>query len=190
MDKRTQVEHFALAYMEEDAGHAQQVARLALRLFDELTMLHQLPLDCRELLEYAGLLHDIGWVNGWKEHHKNSYNMIMADERLPFTAAERRMVACVARYHRKALPSASHSAYAALDADEQAVASRLAALLRIADGLDRTHADAIQDLTCAVSDTRVLIHCERIHPADEELAEAQKKADLFTRVFGHEVVFL
>ncbi|TLN24103.1 HD domain-containing protein, partial [bacterium] len=66
--------------MEYEADHTHQVTRLALRLFDETVELHKLGELERFWLQCAGLLHDIGWVEGWKGHHKTSLRIIQTTQ--------------------------------------------------------------------------------------------------------------
>ena len=170
-----------------DMGHTEQVTYLTLRLFDELMMLHSLGDQERLLLEYAALLHDIGWVQGWKGHHKSSLKMILESQKLPFDSKERLIIGSIARYHRKTLPSQEHDHYAALTAADQRIVSRLAALLRIADGLDRTHTNAVSNLRCFVDQKEVVISCVTAHPAAQEEKYATEKADLFSLVYEKKV---
>jgi hypothetical protein len=170
-----------------EVGHAHQVTRLALDLFDRIEPLHGLDAAARRRLLYAGLLHDIGWVEGAKGHHKASQRFIESSDVLGTGSRERRIVACVARYHRGALPKKGHRSYAALSRSDQEAVRRLAALLRIADGLDRTHRGIVTRLSTLVSARRVRIVCESRGPAEDEVRFALKKGDLFTAVFDREL---
>ncbi len=186
--RRASVEALAGAH-DPEPSHSKQDARLSLRLFDETRGLHGLAETDRELLKAAARLHDIGWSISpdGSQHHKHALRMIR-DARLDgFTEEERLIVANVARYHRRALPRPSHKGFAALSPEARSRVERLAALLRIADGLDRTHRSVVRDLTCRIEGDALLI---RIVPAlspDAEVAVALKKADLFKRVFGMDV---
>ncbi len=181
------VRQMAASYL-GDLDHTNQVTFLALRIFDELRALHQLDEPERFLLECGALLHDIGWVQGWKGHHKSSLQMILDNQMLPFDGKEKLLIGSIARYHRKALPSLDHDHYAALEPDERIVVSKLAAILRIADGLDRTHAKAVSDVRCIVSKKQVLFKCTVTHPAPEEEKNAYEKSDLFEQVFKKKIV--
>ena len=172
-----------------EEGHSRQVTALALRLFDELGELHGLGADERRYLHWAGLLHDIGWVDGRQGHHKSSQRLILAAGSLPFDDRVRRIVASVARYHRKALPGDGHGHFAALPPADRRIVRMLAAILRIADGLDRTHCDVVRSVRCRVAPDRVVIACFATGPATAEVEAAREKADLFVGVFGRAVAF-
>jgi exopolyphosphatase/guanosine-5'-triphosphate,3'-diphosphate pyrophosphatase len=170
-----------------DLEHTNQVTYLALRLFDELQHLHNLTEGDRFLLECGAMLHDIGWVQGWKSHHKSSLSMILDNQFLPFDGKEKLLIGSIARYHRKALPSLKHDHYAALEPAERKLVSKLAGLLRIADALDRTHAKVVSDLHCVVTKKLVVIKCLVSRPAAEEEKNAHLKADLFEKVYKKKV---
>jgi exopolyphosphatase/guanosine-5'-triphosphate,3'-diphosphate pyrophosphatase len=171
-----------------DIRHARQVSFLALRLFDELQPLHRRTGTDREYLEYAALLHDIGWVEGRAGHHRLALEMIRRDERLPFNEYERRIIGNIARYHRKSPPKESHAPFAELDASDRKRVCDLAALLRVADGLDVTHTDAIREIDCDVHPDRIVIRCAFSSPAVEEQKSALKKSALFESVYGRRLV--
>jgi len=171
-----------------EVGHTEQVTRLALRLFDELRAVHGLGGEARFWLECGAMLHDIGWVDGQKGHHKTALRLILSDRQMPFDARRRGIVASIARYHRKALPAKRHEHFAALAPADRAAVSVLAGLLRVADGLDRTHTDAVTDVACEVDDKRLTIRCTADGPVDAEVWAAEKKADLLARALEREVV--
>ena len=164
-----------------------QVTRLALRLFEELRPLHHLGERPRRWLHWAAVLHDIGWVEGQKGHHKTALRRIVEDTTLPLGRRVRGIVACVARYHRKALPSDRHGHFAALAPKDRRTVCMLAGILRVADGLDRTHANVVTDVGCEVSAERLTIICAVVGPAGAELEAARAKADLLERVLGRAV---
>jgi len=172
-----------------EQGHTDQVTRLALRLFDELAGLHGLGPRERFYLHCGALLHDIGWVGGQKAHHKTAMRLILADEQLPFDERIRRIVACVARYHRKALPKAKHEPFAALGAADRRLVRVLGGILRVADGLDRSHMDLVTDVQCEVSAEGLLIRCVAEGPAGAEISAAREKADLLEEALGRRVRF-
>jgi exopolyphosphatase/guanosine-5'-triphosphate,3'-diphosphate pyrophosphatase len=185
--RREMIQQLAGTYI-DDLEHSNQETKLATQLFDELTSLHGLSNIERDWLEQAALLHDIGWVEGWKGHHKTSLRIILESQKLPFDQKERLIIGSIARYHRKSLPTLEHDHYAALQKSERVCVSKLAALLRIADGLDRTHRNTVQILRCVIGGDEVLIHCQVNIPAGEEEKEGTKKADLFEKVFKKKII--
>jgi exopolyphosphatase/guanosine-5'-triphosphate,3'-diphosphate pyrophosphatase len=129
------------ARYDEEPSHSDQVARLALELYDRLRDWHASPARARELLHSAALLHDIGWSQtpDGKGHHKQSARLIREHKWQYLSADEVELVAQVARYHRKAPPEPDHEEFHALKAPAQKSVMILGGILRLADALDRTH---------------------------------------------------
>lgn len=168
--------------------HTHQVVRLALALFDELKELHGLGLQERFSLQCGALLHDIGWMDGRKGHHKAALRRVLAEPGLPFERRQRWIVGLIARYHRKALPSDRHDYYRDLSVQDRRQVCTLGGILRVADGLDRTHAGVVRSVRCDVSDREIRIVCRADGAADAETAAARKKADLLENVFERRCV--
>jgi exopolyphosphatase/guanosine-5'-triphosphate,3'-diphosphate pyrophosphatase len=170
-----------------EAPHALQVQRLALKLFDALADKLQLSASDRAILADAALLHDIGYHINFEAHHKHSYHLIVHAELLGMTPAERVMVANVARYHRGTTPRREHRTYASLDRNLRRRIKRLAAILRVADGLDRGHSGAVEDVQIELTQTELEI---RVIPTSDsydlrlELWGASRKSDLLEELLG------
>lgn len=172
----------------EDWPHARQVERLSDQLFDATLPLHKLDEKARLLLTRGAFLHNVGMLIEARRHHKHSYRLIKETSLPGFTYEERLEIACIARYHRRALPSTSHKEFAELKREARKRVSTLAALLRIADALDFNHDGCVLSLMCQEK------HCNketwtialRVRPLadlDLETEHAYEKADLFEKVF-------
>jgi exopolyphosphatase/guanosine-5'-triphosphate,3'-diphosphate pyrophosphatase len=123
--------------------HAQQVARLALSIFDQTRSVHGLGEREREWLEYAALLHDVGVHISYERHHRHSYYLIKNGDLRGFEPHEIEVIALVARYHRQGTPKKSHEGYGELGGTARATVRVLSAIVRLAEGLDRSHAQAL-----------------------------------------------
>ena len=165
-----------------EESHSRQAARLSLKLFDELAPLHGLGGDDRFRLHCAAILHDIGIPTGAKAHHKTALKLIMETPAWPLAERERGIVASVARYHRKSLPTTEHEHFKDLGTADRERVRVLAALLRVGDALDRCHLDHVRDLSCDVIEERVVVRCDG-NPCEEETRGALNKGDLFEDVF-------
>jgi putative phosphoesterase len=174
----------------QDTEHCAQVTRLALEFFDGLANVHHLGERERCWLECAAILHDVGLSKGRGGHHKISAKLILNDMRLPFTSCERRIVASIARYHRKGLPKKKHYDLAALDRVTVHKVKILASLLRVADGLDYAHQSTVKNLNIKVDAKRIIAECV---PEDGWTLEEEafnKKKDLFEKVFATKLVLI
>ncbi len=174
-----------------DRRHVEQVRVLALTLFDRLKDAIGADPSERFILEAASLLHDVGQVVSYRSHHKHSYQLILHAERLRFGSRERMLVAVVSRYHRRNGPSLKHEEFARLSSEDQAVARRMAGLLRVADGLDRGHAAVVDQLTTRLTKDHLSI---RVAPKRQgadlslEIWGATRKSDVLAKLLGRPVV--
>ena len=177
-----------VARFEIEPDHVRHVARLALSIHDQLRERIDEPPRSRELLECAALLHDIGWSQtaSGKRHHKLSALMIREHPWQHLDPAEVGVTALIARYHRKSPPKPSHDEFQRLAPDLQHRVSVLAAILRLADALDRSHQQTVGSV--GVSITGGTAHFT-ISPAGspgpftEEIAAFHAKKDLFESWF-------
>jgi exopolyphosphatase / guanosine-5'-triphosphate,3'-diphosphate pyrophosphatase len=170
--------------MHFDEAHGRQVAKLSGSLFDQLQAVHDLDSDDRKLLIAAALLHDIGIFISTKRHHKHSLYIISESELGGLTQEEVDMVANIARYHRKNPPASHHEPFMKLGDKERERVTRLSAILRIADALDREHLQRVMAVTAnARKDSLELTVNGRGDLLLERWA-LQKKSQLFEKVFG------
>jgi len=169
-------------------AHSLHVANLALRLFDQTKREHHLGPQERTWLEYAAILHDVGYHINPRQHHKHAYYLIKHSDLGGLTAEEIDVVANIARYHRRALPVLKHEEFDCLPPRLQRVVKILASLLRIADGLDRTHFSLVQAVNVKFG-KQVTIEVHLTGDAEMELWAATSRADLFEQVFRRRVQF-
>lgn len=169
-------------------SHSLHVACLALQLFDQTRREHHLGDQERTWLEYAAILHDVGYHINPRQHHKHAYYLIKHSDLGGLTAEEIDVVANVTRYHRRALPTLKHEEFDGLPPRLQRIVKILAALLRIADGLDRTHFSLIQRLQVKFG-KQITIEVHLTGDAEMELWAAKSRADLFEQVFRRRVQF-
>jgi exopolyphosphatase / guanosine-5'-triphosphate,3'-diphosphate pyrophosphatase len=129
-----------------EEGHATQVRRLALRLFDSIGERIGCVAEDRATLADAALLHDVGYHINYDRHHKHSFHLIVHAELLGIAPDEQVVIANVARYHRGSPPRRKHPNFGELDKSLRERIERLSAILRVADGLDRGHVSAVGDV--------------------------------------------
>jgi exopolyphosphatase/guanosine-5'-triphosphate,3'-diphosphate pyrophosphatase len=155
--------------------HARQVARIATRLFDQTASRHGLGPREREWLEFGALLHDVGVHISYKSHHKHSHYLIRHGDLRGFEPQEVEIIALVARYHRQATPKKSHEGYADLDAGQRRVVRLLSAFVRLAEGLDRSHAQVVADLKVTPDESDgLVVRVEATGDAELEQWAAQR----------------
>jgi exopolyphosphatase/guanosine-5'-triphosphate,3'-diphosphate pyrophosphatase len=170
-----------------EAEHAEHTTFLALRLFDELSELgeHSYGVAARELLEYAGIVHDIGTFLSHSNHQKHAYYLIRNSDLLGFTDREIDIIANVALYHRKGIPKKRHPNLTNLDRPDRRLVSLLSALLRVAEGLDRSHLGLVRDIRIEAlhHPHRFILTLLCTGDCQLEVWGVQNSADLFDYVF-------
>lgn len=166
-----------------DESHARQVMRHALAIFDQLPELHGLGDDDRRILVAASLLHDIGAYISYKRHHKHSQYLIAQTELPGLSSSQIALAAAVARYHRKSEPASHHEEFAALKPGEQERVVKLSAILRLADALDREHAERVRTIRVARHDNVVTLNIDGSGDLLLEKWALTRKAAMFEDVF-------
>lgn len=169
--------------------HCTQVALLAGQLFDGLKDELDLSEDHRGLLNAAALLHDVGYVINHAKHHKHAYHLIMHGDLRGYSPRDIELIANVARYHRRAPPKKGHANFARLDKGDRRLVRRLAALLRVADGLDRTHSRRVRSVACERRAGRLRLILDADTDPRVEMWDGERKSGLLARVLGARVVF-
>jgi exopolyphosphatase / guanosine-5'-triphosphate,3'-diphosphate pyrophosphatase len=170
-----------------DEAHAQQVARLSLRLFDQLEDELDFAEADRLLLLAAALLHDIGQYIAYRRHHKHSYYLISNASLPDLTPHDTQLVALIARYHRRAEPSAEHEGFVDLDDEDQERVTRLASLLRVADAMDRQHRQHVRTVDAQVHDGDLRLAVTADGDVDLEEWAISKKSQLLARVLDADI---
>jgi exopolyphosphatase/guanosine-5'-triphosphate,3'-diphosphate pyrophosphatase len=170
-----------------DAAHTAQVRRLALRLFDQLAPMHGLDDGDRELLDHAATLHDIGQHISQKGHHKHAAYLVQHAQLRGFTPSEVDALAALLRHHRHGTPKPNEPLLAALDPEQRDRVVKLAAILRVADGLDRGRRSHVDDLDAQASRDLVILRVAAHGDPELELWGARRRRDLFEDVFDREL---
>jgi len=185
--RRTVMELARRCQFRED--HGTHVARLALSIFDQTRRLHRLEDSDAELLEYAALLHDIGFYISPHRHHRHSAYLIRSHAMTGFSRAEVTVMALVARHHRKVEPRRGRGGMKTLSKADCSRVRYLAAILRIADALDRTHARLVRSVRCSLSTRTLDVRIDADGDPELELWAARRKGDLFEEVSGRKLRF-
>ena len=182
---------------EYDAAHSHHIARLATSIFDDTKKLHGLGQSEKRLLQYAALLHDIGYRIAHNNHHRHSLYLIKHSEMPGFTVNEIAVLAAVVRYHRGSLPRKpkskrerrEHEDYYALPREHRLAVTKLASILQIADGLDRSYSQRVKTVQCSVSNKNILFRVECESDCELEVWSAERKARWFSDIFHRKAKF-
>jgi len=167
-----------------DSEHGRHVAELSMRLFDAMRAEHHLSDRDRLLLQVAALLHEIGMYVASSSHHKHSAYLIANAEVFGLRRSELALVALMARYHRRSPPKRTHVEYMSLPRESRMTVSKLAAILRVADALDRGHAQQVRDIRIEKDSNELIIYVPGASDLTLERRALATKADLFEDVYG------
>jgi exopolyphosphatase/guanosine-5'-triphosphate,3'-diphosphate pyrophosphatase len=171
------------------SDHAQQVSRLALSIFDQTRSVHGLSDKEREWLEYGALLHDIGVHISYERHHRHSYYLIKNGDLRGFDPEETEVIALIARYPRQATSKKSHDGYTDLRGPLRKTVKMLSAMVRLAEGLDRSHAQALAGLDLYPRGDDYLARLRTAGDAELELWAAHRHVAPLEAILGKPVRF-
>ena len=185
-----EVIHFSLLLANRyrvDRAHAQQVRKLAISLFDQLKELHGLQRHDRLLLKVAAILHEVGTFISPRAHHRHGQYIILNSEIFGLSRKDVEIIGMLARYHRHGAPTTDDHSYAELEQPDRLRVQKLAALLRVADAMERAHSHRIAHFTVRFNNRRLELLVSGVHDLTIENLALRSKADLFTSIFGYDV---
>jgi exopolyphosphatase / guanosine-5'-triphosphate,3'-diphosphate pyrophosphatase len=166
------------------AQHAEQVARLALSLFDQLRPIHEMGPELRLILEIGALLHDVGHFISRKAHHRHGEYLIRNGELPGLRGWRREMVAALVRYHNcKSEPQLEHASYAALDGTQRRQVRVLTSLLRIAEKLESEHSQRVSGVDVQIAGRKAIFIIRATDGTRLDVAGLERKSDMFENEF-------
>ncbi len=174
-----------------DLMFARRIRDLAIQLFRRLQPVHQLPTQYADWLEAAAMLHEVGSYINRSGRRRHTYYVIAHSEIFGYTPVQRLIIAAIARYIGKSLPSPSDRNIRLLPSGAQSRVPKAVALLRLARALDQSRRGTVQDLRIKIGeDERVIL---RLTPSTAEGVElelwaVEQEKDYFREVFGRELL--
>ncbi len=174
-----------------EVPHSGHVAMLAVGLHRELLKLAEAGelrkgRWCRRrsaaILHAAALVHDAGIAVSYKGHHKHSEAIVLFNGLAGVKARDVGLVAAIARYHRRARPSRKHDLFGSLDRKDRRLVRMLAGILRVADGMDRSHGQVVSHIHAVIADGELKLLADAEQEPAREIAAALEKSDLLQKV--------
>ncbi len=173
---------------ELDQKHADCVTNISRAMFRALQREHRLSYRYEVILTVAAQLHDVGMFIGSSSHHKHSQYIIQNSDLFGLGEEDIKLISLVARYHRRANPRPGHPGYDALPRSKRLIVNKLAAILRAADALDRSHTETIRDLKITVKEEEVIVEVPKPGDYTAEKRALASKGKLFEQVYGRTMV--
>ena len=167
-----------------DLEHGRQVARLAGLIFSQLIVEFHLDPQSLPLLEAAARLQDVGYLINYEKHHKHSYHLILSSRLPGFRPSELELIANIARYHRGSAPKQKHANFSQLSPANQTLVRQLAAILRLAGGLDRSHTQQVKAVVVERADSGLALRAVSDEVPEVDLWGARRRAEFFEKVFA------
>lgn len=170
--------------------HSQAVETISLQIFDAMAPLHGLNRRARFLLQVSAILHDIGKFVSLRRHYFFSYRLILSSDILGFSEKEKEVMANVAHYHSKGTPSDVDANFATLAREDKVKVAKLAAIIRLADSVDRSHRQKAIPCDIRLRGDNLEF---RVSPLDDYSLEKwtfEDKADFFENVHGVRPILL
>lgn len=184
-----QVEKLSCRF-DPEPGHRHQVHDIACMIFDGIAAEFELDEHDKLLMRCGAMLHDTGWSQGQQKHHKTSMRIILEDTTVDFSQRQRNIVALIARYHRKALPKDKHDIYGSLDEDGKEKVRLLGGIVRLADGLDRSHMSTVKSVHCLFESDMLKLVCDCRGNGSVEQWAGRKKSDLLAAAAGCDIIVI
>jgi len=173
-----------------DKIHSEHVTELALQLFDQLSPIYQFASQDRELLRAAALLHDIGYATGQvTEHPWKSRQLVLEKGLAGYEQWQVKLIGLLCLYHSFVEPGLAQLEFRQLSSIDRNRIRRSAALLKLADGLDRRHQGQVTGISCKIDERAVLCILSCNGEAEPEINRACQRAVLFKQTFGREITF-
>ena len=173
-----------------DPAHAAAVERWSMLLFDKLGRIHGLSERHRRLLKVAAILHDIGKHVNLRRHYFYSYRLIISSDILGFSKAERHVIANIAFYHSKGVPSDADTNFAYLTPNQKVSVSKLSAIIRLADAIDRSHRQKVSQAEVTLHGDELIITVTSREDMSLEGWTFADKAGFFEDVFGIKAILI
>lgn len=167
-----------------DKGHVGQVERLALMLFDKVASRYSLGEKERLLLQGASILHDIGKFVSLRSHSIYTYQLIMDTDILGFSDRNKRIMALAAYYHANSLFETTKADGPTIPREDLAVVAKLAAIIRLADALDRSYCQKLKGCSISISEQNIILKVQSKLDISLESWTFDHKSEFFEGVFG------
>ncbi len=168
-------------------SHSEHVTKIALQIYDQLKEEHGMGAAPRLYLHIASLLHGIGKFVAHSAHHKHGEYIINNSQIFGLNRDEHLIVGSIVRYHRRALPNSNHLNWNLLDKQAQLIVNKLAAILRLAEALERTYSQKIHDVQLRIDDEHLIIIGYAQSDIHAEQAVMKEQKTLFEEVYGLKV---
>jgi exopolyphosphatase/guanosine-5'-triphosphate,3'-diphosphate pyrophosphatase len=175
-----------------DVDHSEHVADLSARILRGVSRHYEVDLSLERLLRAAALLANTGNAVSYSRHHLHSYYIIRNADLVGFNDEEIEVIALAARYHRKSPPKESHEEFGRLAEERRHDVELMAAVLRVATALDRSHDQCMREVSSSSRDGRLVLSvrhsCRNQASVELNISTAQARTEMLSAYLGEEVL--
>lgn len=169
---------------EYDENHSKYVEKYSLKIFDKLKKIHGMGAKERLYLQIASIMHDVGKYVNIRSHYNHSYEIVRSSDVVGLDMHDLELIANITKYHSTITPSMYDYSYNRLNADERMVISKLSAMLRISEALDKGHMKKFDDIDIKIKGNSLIIGISTLNNTQIEEWSFEKKKQFFEEVFG------
>ncbi len=169
---------------DSNVDHTGNVEKLALSIFDGIKKQVGLGQRERMILQLSCILHDCGKYVNMLNSTLYSYDIVMATEFIGLSEQEKRMIADVIKYNSWPEVPEIHTLTAPLDRKNYIRMLKLSAILRIANGMDRSHRQKIKKISVSLKDKELMIRADTIYDITLEQGIMDSKGHFFEEIYG------
>ncbi len=167
--------------------HAATVEKMAVQLFDTMKNVHGLGRRERLLLQISAILHDCGKYISMSSPGDCAYRIIMATEILGLSHAEREMVANIVRFNTQEMPN-FEDFQGSLSEEQFIIVCKLAAILRVANALDRSHKGKFSDAKLSLKNSTLTITTKSSENILLEKSTLENRSKFLEDIYGVRLV--
>lgn len=171
-----------------DQEHAEYVEKYSLKIFDKMKRYHGLDSRERLYLQVASITHDVGKYINITSHYNHSYDIIRNSEFVGLDMHETELIANIVKYHSSIVPNMLDYNFNRLNSKDQMLVSKLTAILRVAESLDKGHIKKFDDIDLKLKENTLIIGISTLRNTQiEEWSFAAKKR-YFEEVYSMQAV--
>lgn len=176
--------NIAKRYM-SNKNHTQAVGEIALAIFDSMKKVHGMGAREKLLLQIAIILHDCGKYISMSNAAKSSYGIIMSTEIIGLSHTEREVIANVVKFNTEPFTYYGEAdSKSTIDRDTYMLMGKLTAIMRVANALDRSHKQKVEEMKASLRDKELILTIDTDEDLTLEEGLLTEKADFFEEVFS------
>jgi len=163
---------------------SESMENIALTIYDSMKKVHGLGKRERLLLQIAAKLYDCGKYISMSSVGECSYSIIMATEIIGLSHLEREMVANIVKYNRLEFEYYHEmNAHSMIDKQSYLIIAKLTAILKLANGLDRSHKMKFKNIKASLKDNELVVTVDSGVDLTLERGLLDNKAQFFEEVY-------